>query len=161
MDNTLNITAAVFNRAFKDKALREAKKSFAEGDVVEGELDVRIPFRLTKGFSSEIKPTASVLSQAVLAKALLYAGCTAEAIKEALLRAAREALVEGHTIAQELTSEDPRVARMSAQLDEVINQMPKTKRAGSVSVTVLTESGLPEVRSISIRNRAEEVELAA
>lgn len=152
MPNQTDIVAAVLTASFKDKVVRAAKASFEEGEVVEGEMLVNVPFRLTKGFVSEIKPTASVLSQAVLAKALVYAGCTAEAIKEALLQAAREALVEGHTIAQELTSEDPRVAAMSAQLDDVINQMPKTRRAGSVSVKILTPSGLPEVRTLTLCN---------
>lgn len=146
--NQEQIAAAVLASSFKDKIVKEAKGALAEGDEIRGDLTVHIPFRLTKGFGSEIKPTATVLSQAVLAKALVYAGVTADAFKNALLQAAKEALDKGHKLSQEVAL-DPRVAVMSAEIDDVINQMPKTPRAGSVGVKVLTESGLPEVTSLT------------
>jgi hypothetical protein len=145
-----DITSIVMAGSFKDKTVRAAKAGLPNGEQLEGELVVRVPFRVSKGFPGEIKPTATVLSQAVLAKALVNSGVTAKHFGKSLVKAAREALAEGHTVSQEVSATDPRVAEMLAMLDDVINQMPKTPRAASVSVQVLTESGEPEVTSLII-----------
>jgi hypothetical protein len=157
--NQDTIAAAVLSAAFKTKAVDIAKKSMADGSEVSGEITVRIPFRLTKGFASEMAPTASVLSKATLAKALVYSGITAEAFKAALLKAATEALSNDHTVAEELRH-DPRVSVMIAELDSVIEQMPKTKKSGSVSVKVLTADGLPVIEQFEIDGEME-LEVAA
>lgn len=160
MTNTdnINIAAAVLSAAFKDKAVKTAKASLSDGAAVSGEMTVRIPFTLTKGFESTMTPTASVLSKATLAKALVYSGITAEAFKAALLKAATEALSNDHTVSEELRH-DPRVALMIEQLDAVIEQMPKTPKSGSVSVKVLTADGLPEIQQFELEG--EQVAIAA
>lgn len=153
--NTDAIAAAVLSGAFKSKIVDLAKKSLADGSEVSGEMTLRIPFRMTKGFATHIAPTASVLSKATLAKALVYSGITAEAFEAALLKAATEALSNDHTIAEELRH-DPRVSVMIAKLDAVIEQMPKTAKSGSVSVKVLTADGLPVIEQFEIEGEQEE-----
>lgn len=152
---TNEITAAVLSAAFKTKTIDLAKKSMIDGSEVSGTITARIPFKLTKGFASEILPTASVLSKATLAKALVYSGITAEAFKAALLKAATEALSNDHTVAEELRH-DPRVSVMIAELDSVIEQMPKTKKSGSVSVKVLTADGLPVIEQLELEGEQSE-----
>src|SRR5262252_5607986 len=102
-------------------------------------MTVEIPFRLTKGLASDMRPTASVLSQAVLAKALVYCGVTAPHFKSALKKAATEALLADHQVAQELTDDDKRITAVIDEVQEdVISRLPRIPRQGSVSVKVIT-----------------------
>lgn len=158
---TDHITKAVIAGCIKGKELDFAKKGIPDGGAVTGEMIVRIPFQLTKGHATEIRPTASILSQAVLAKALIYSGVTADAFKAALLKAATEALNAEHTVAQELKDEDKRITEELAQLQQdVIAKLPKIPRSGSVSIKVMTQSGAPVIEMFRL-DEPEEVEVAA
>src|SRR5260370_29441641 len=100
------VVVVALSSAFKGRDISMAKAALADGSSIEGEMTVRLPFLLTKGFGTEIRPTASIMSQAVLAKALVFSGITAEAFKQSLLRSATEALLHDHQVAPTLTEDD-------------------------------------------------------
>lgn len=143
------VIVALLSGIVKDTAEKEAKATLPQGSKYEGEITVRIPYRVTKGEDYDVAPTVNLLSQAVLAKALVYSGVTADAYRVALLKAANEALTTDQTVAQVL-SEDERVADAILKVqNEVVAQLPRQPRKGVVKVNILTDDGQPEIVSSS------------
>lgn len=140
------IVIAALSGLFTKAVTDNAKQNLEQGKTFEGELTIRVPYRLTKGINYDTAPTVNLLSRAVLAKALVYAGVTAPAYEKALLKAATEALEGTETVGDVIQGDDERVAKMILEIQErVVQRLPRQPRNGVVSVSVLTADGQPEI----------------
>jgi hypothetical protein len=120
-------------RAVKEAAARSALAKVPEGSVSPVDITVRIVGEVVRGMGTTKRPTSNLLSVAVVAKALVYAGVTAEAIKVALRRAAMEAIATGTPVADKLEAADARVAAAIKEVqDDVIATLPEVPVAGAV-----------------------------
>ena len=87
-------------KAVKDGALKAALQDVAEGSTTAVDFTVRIVGTVTRAEGVERAPTCNLLSLAVLAKALAFAGVTADAWKVALRHAAHDALLAGEKVGE-------------------------------------------------------------
>jgi hypothetical protein len=143
------ILAAVMAGMVTDKVAKEAKAALKSGTFASGELTLRVPFTLTKGDDYEVKPTVNLLSQAVIAKALVYSGVTADAFKAALLKAATEAFDTESKVSDVLSADDARILQEVARIQaEVVDRLPKQHRNGVVKVKAEPEVLKAEVRMV-------------
>jgi hypothetical protein len=148
MKTPKQILIAVMSGLFSDEKVKEAKTSLLQGRKIKGEITLRIPYELSKGINYEVAPTVNLLSQAVLAKAIVYSGVTAAAYKTGLTLAVKEALENGKNVSEQLKAEDTRILKTIKDIqEEIVKQLPKQPRSGMTKVKLLTEDGLPIIIS--------------
>ena len=108
------------------KAAKPLKGEILEGTESKVDVTVRVTGTLSRGEGTEKVPTCNLLSLQVLAKALAYAGVTAEAFKAALLKAAESALLNGKAVGEQVSDEDARIAEVVREItNEVAKKLPR------------------------------------
>lgn len=134
------VTLAI-SKLIKDDEVKVISGKLQAGDKISGEATITFTFSLSKGKPSEVAPTANILSLPVLAKALILSGIQIENFKENLRRAATEALLNGESVGDVVSEADQRVfAAVEEIKSEIVAQLPKVPRAGSVRVQGVIKS---------------------
>lgn len=121
------------------KKLGESAESPAAGKH-QGEFLCRVTYEMNKGVDYETAPTVSLLSKAVLAKALVMSGIQADNFLVNLLKVAKEALDADEKVGPAMSEADTRVlTQMDALFSGVIAQLPRQPRSGSFTGSVSVE----------------------
>jgi len=126
------IEVAALERLYNRTEKAAIRKHVRPG-VYDIDLDVKVKGRLTVPAGEFHTPTVSIPLLATLALALRYSGVTREKTKEALLRAATDAVLKGQGVEDTLTSELPWVKKALEELREELGAtLPKAFRAGKI-----------------------------
>lgn len=133
------------------RAIQEAAKQVAKDlpDIrpgqYDGEVVCKIKYKLTKGEDYETIPTVSVLSKAVLAKAIVLSGIQDDNFFNALKKVMEQAFVENEKAADVMAEADARVlAKIEKMTTDVLAKLPKAGRAGACKVKADIEIIPPE-----------------
>jgi len=145
-------TTKIALRAAQEAAKQAGKKQ--SGKIRSGKycgsVTVKVDFILNKGKNYTTAPTVNLLSKAVLAKAMVYAGIQSGNFMKYLRWAATDALKQDIRVGCLMTDEDARVeSKLDAMLKNVISKLPRQKREGEVSVkstAVILQSSVRRVR---------------
>jgi len=126
-------------------AVAKATKTFTSFDsavskvvasgTYEGELTIRVKFKLVKEEPYETAPTVDLLSKAAIAKAVVMSGIQADNFYAALKKVALASYKAGKPVADMLEDTDKRVIdKIEAMQQQVVAQLPLAQRAGRTIV---------------------------
>lgn len=117
----------------KDKSA--ADEGIDDGANVGVVLTAKIDGRITRGEAFEATPTASLLSEAVVAELARRLGVKLERFKKELRAIAFECLIEGKDISEALIDEHVEILQVMRDIkQEVILQLPKRPQRGAIKV---------------------------
>lgn len=140
------IATAVVANAIDAKAKKAAVDRIPEGYEATYEVFVRVVGSISRGQATTVKPTARLLSKAVIAELLRRCGVTREAAERALLEIATESIAKGATVSDKLIDTDPQLlAAIKRVEDQVVKELPMDTRAGKLSVHAIPHFDLINV----------------
>ena len=127
------------------RAIAPKEKSAAEAEIPEGvtahvQLTAHIRATLSRGQATTARPTANLLSKALLGELLRRLGVTRDAFEKHLREVAREALVEGRDLGKSLEDANPELLLAVKRIeDEVLAELPLQPKPGPIKVQATTE----------------------
>lgn len=112
-----------------------ADKALKEGINLGIEMTIKVKGRLTRGEATTAAPTASLLSEAMIAELVRRLGVTRAAFEKHLRDIATESLVRGVPIANELVDDATEILVTMHEIKKnVIDQLPRQHRPGPIKV---------------------------
>jgi len=135
MEQIHPVAAIALVNCIPAKQVTELKKEIADGVNIGFEISVKLSGRLTRGQSTMVAPTASILNEAVFAETFRRLGVTQQAFKKHLLEVATEAHVLGIPIRDYLIKQQPELLTMMQIVkNDVIAKLPQQKRPGTIKL---------------------------